>query len=345
MVPLPATHTASWCCVVSTNYTSYDPGSFANSSRLLPIAAIITPAAINVVTKEQVLIMQRDPPQHYFNPKYYGLLNTEWSSDYVGPSSETLRAAFGSAMTGQILGIAQESPNMTYTLHFIGPALRCDPADANLTKEVYESYMKNIGPQGDMYNYAAWVPAADGRSRGNLTAITKDVMPTLDLSSTDAAHIHIIPNTSMIGPYFVGQEQMTSNKTHYGYQDLLDCKLYNASYQAFFNLTFPNQAIKVLSMDFLNPVNVSKDIKDWKNAKGSPEEVTRSAQRISYQSIMDSFGRLLVGASAERDGYVRTRGSWNLMAIDWMTRNGTQKGLEQLFQNITLSMLSAPSLT
>jgi hypothetical protein len=233
--------------------------------RLLPIAAIITPAAINVVLTEKITNSQGNPPQHSFDPKHYGLLNTEWSfSDYIGPSPDTLRAAFGSAMTGRILGVAQESPNMTYTLQFIGPALRCDHADANLTEEVYETYMKHIGPAGDKYSFAAWVPDTDGRGRGNLTAITKDVMPTLDLSSTDAAHIHIIPNTSLIGPYFAGREQMTSNKTHYGYQDLLDCKLYNASYKALFDFTFNNQAIKVQSREFLNPVNVSKDVKDWK---------------------------------------------------------------------------------
>jgi hypothetical protein len=316
-----------------------------NPARLLPIAAIITPAAINVVSREKIMNSQGNPPQHSFDPKYYGLLNIEWISDYVGPSPDTLRAAFGSAMTGQMLAIAQESPNMTYTLQFIGPALRCDHADANLTNEVYESYMKYIGPTGDIYNFAAWVPDTDRRGRGNLTAITKDVMPTLDFSSTDAAHIHIIPNTSFIGPYFAGSQQMGSNKTHYGYQDLLDCKLYNASYKAFFNFTFNNQAIKVQSREFLNPVNVSKDIKDWKYSKGSPEDVVHSAQRVSYQSIMDSFGRLLVGAEASRDGNVRTRGSWKMMAIDWMSRDGAQQGLEQLFENITLSMLSAPALT
>jgi hypothetical protein len=34
-----------------------------------------------------------------------------------------------------------------------------------------------------------------------------------------------------------------------------------------------------------------------------------------------------------------------MMEIDWMSREGARQGLEQLFQNITLSMLSAPALT
>jgi hypothetical protein len=313
----------------------------ANSSRLLPIAAIITPAAINVVTMDKISNTQGNPPQLYFNASNYASLQNERSErGYAGPSPDTLRVAFGSAMTGQILSIAQGSPNMSYTLQFIGPALRCDPADASLISEVNKTYIEDLGPSGYQFNYMAWVPEGiDGR--GNLTAISKTVTPYLDKYATDAAHIYVIPNSGdLVGPVFVGQQQMTHNR-HYGYQDLLDCKLYNASYQAFFNFSFPNQAIEVQSRKFLNPVNVSDDIRTWVHYQGERNR----EQRISYQSIMESLGRLIVGVDKSIDGRVITVGSWKMLSIDWTTRNGTQQGLEQLFQNITLSMLSTPSLT
>jgi hypothetical protein len=312
----------------------------ANLSRLLPIAAIITPAAINVITTDHIMNVQRDPPQLYFDPNHYASLQTETNGAYVDPSPDTLRTAFGSAMTGQIQGIAQESPNMTYTLDFLGPALTCELADAAFIRSVYGSYMKDIGPDGYMYSYLSWVPSnPGGLNSSNLTSMIKEIRPTLDVVSPDAAHIYVIPNTSFVGPIFVGQEQMSFDDQHYGYQDTLECKLYNASYRAFFNLTFANQAIEIQSRELLNPVNVSTDINQWVLGNAYQE------QRICYQSIMDAFGRLIVGSEMKKNGRASTVGSWNMMAIDWKTRNGTQQGLQQLFQNITLSMLSTPSLT
>jgi hypothetical protein len=339
MATLPAPYIAGWCCMVSTDHYSSDAGFQANSFRLLPIAAIITPAAINVVTRVNILNTQGSPPQLFFDPDYYANLQTLINHIYIGPSPVTLRTAYGSAMTGQIQAITQESPNMTYTLDFLGPALRCDPADAAFVSGLNESYMGKFGTHGDKYFYAAWVPAKDIGS-SNLTSVIGSTMPTLDVTSTDAAHIYIIPNTTLMGPYFAGGQQMSYN-ARYGYQDALDCKLYNASYRASFNLTFPNQVITVQSREFLNPVNVSTN--QW---DGSPSHsVSQNKHRLCYQSIMDSFGSLMVGWDHERDGGTTTKGSWNMMAIDWTTRESSQRDIEQLFQNITLSMLSAPSLT
>jgi hypothetical protein len=326
--------------MVSTDHKCELVGARANSRRLLPIAAIITPAAINVVTREKILNTQGEPPQLHFVPKYYASLqNMKYTPEYVGPSPEILRIAFGSAITGQMRGIPQESSNMTYTLEFFGPALRCDPADAALISAVNNSYMKDIGPNGYIYNYMAWVPEA-GIDRGNISANSKST--SLDIISTDAAHIYVIPNTTMLGPYFAGREMMTF-LDRYGYDDLLDCTLHNASYRAFFNLTFANQAIEVQARELLNPVNIPKDI-EYSMEQYHDGTLGHTTQRICYQSIMDSFGRLLVGREMKRDGTIFTTGSWNMVPIEWTTRNGTQKGLEQLFQNITLSMLSVPSL-
>ncbi|OAL43468.1 hypothetical protein IQ07DRAFT_292964 [Pyrenochaeta sp. DS3sAY3a] len=307
---------------------------------LLPIAAIITPATIIVVTAQNVLTSQGDPPQLYFDPHTYGNLQTSVRADYVGPSPDTLRTAFGTAMTGQILNIEQKQPNMTYNLEFLGPALRCDHADDALISEVFTSYKRYLSRIENQYRYIAWVPSKG--SPGNLSFATGETMKTLDMVSTDAAHIFVIPNTTIAGPISIGGIQIGSDDDHYAYQDLLDCKLYNASYRANFNLTFPTQSINIESRKLLNPVNVSVDITDWRYRKGPADTI---AQRICYQSIMDSFGRLLAGYEWWRDGFVMTqRTSWNMMAIDWTTRDGAQEGLEILFQNITLSMLSTSSL-
>lgn len=309
--------------------------------RLLPIAAIITPASITVVAHQELATTPSTPRQLYYDPNQYGSLQTLVRTDYVGPSTDTLRTAYGSAMTGQILPIPAAQPNMSYTLQFVGPALRCDPADASLIQEVYDAYIDQLTGIEDQYHYIAWVPTTGGRL--NLT----ETSDGLDLVSTDAAHIYIIPNTSVAGPVYVGGIMVTPEDAHYGYQDLLDCRLYNASYQAFLNFSYPSQTIDIQSRDLLNPVNVSTDISDWYyETVNNADIVGGQAQRICYQAIMHSLGKLLVGYEWWRDGYIVTaETSWAMMSINWTARDTAQHGLEELFQNMTLSMLSSASLT
>jgi hypothetical protein len=322
-----------------------------DTERLLPLSAVITPATINVVARNDITNISSTVPQLYYDPNNYDNLQTTALLAYIGPSPDTQRTSFGSAMTANILSIAQAQPNMTYSLDFFGPAIRCDHADEGLINAVYDSYMDIYTGVEDEYRYMAWVPqVAD--DPGNLSTAFKtnpsgstDESFTLDVVSPDAAHLYIIPNTSVSGPMYVGGIPITSDDMHYGYQDLLDCKLYNASYKVLFNFTFPTQSVMVGARDLVNPVNVSTNIASWYSSDVSGGRNTHEAQRISYQAIMDSFGRLLVGQEWWRDGFVTTiESSWKMMNIDWTTRDGAQKGVEQLFQNITLSMLGTNSL-
>lgn len=313
--------------------------------RFLPIAAIITPAAIIVSSYQETRSLSSTPRQLYFDPTRYASLQTLLVKDYVGPSSDPLRAAFGSAMTGQQLVIPAANSNMSYTLNFLGPALRCDPAEASFIREVYEAFLDQLADPISQYRYIAWVPVDKGQVNLNLT--NNGVF--LDLVSTDTAHLYIIPNTSIAGPMFAdGSDGSSGNDNiHYGYQDLLDCKLYNASYQAVFNFSYPSQTIDVRSRTLLNPVNVSSDVSEWYfSDENAADVVQMQAQRICYQSIMDCVGRLLVGYESWRDGYkLQDSGNWASTSIDWTSRDTAQQGLEELFQNITLSMMSSPSLT
>ena len=312
--------------------------------RLLPLAAIITPAAIIISPSPETRSLSTTPRQLYFDPTQYADLHTFVGTDYVGPSSHLLRVAFGSAMTGQQLVIPVAHSNISYTLNFHGPALRCVPAEASFVHKVYEAYLEKLADPVNQYRYFAWVPIDAGRVN-----LTNNDSPSLDLVSIDTAHLYVIPNTSIVGPMFAddGGEQNSPDDTHYGYQDLLDCKLYNASYQADFNFSYPSQTIDIRSRTLLNLVNVSRDVSDWYfSDKNAADVVQKQAQRICYQSIMDSVGRLLVGYQLWMDGYkLADRGNWAATTIDWTSRDTAQQGLEDMFQNITLSMLSSPYLT
>jgi len=306
---------------------------------LLPIAAIITPATIVVVAHEEVGNQLSTPPQLCFDPTQYANLQTTIRTDYVGPSMNLLRTAFSSAMTGQISSIPTAFINESYTLDFVGPALRCDFADASLINQTANAYQKQLTGIESQYHYISWVPTAVNKF--GLTNATT----FLDMVSTDAAHIYIIPNTSVAGPvYGYG---MPSNGP-YGYDDLLDCKLFNASYQAFLNFSYPSQTVEVKSRTLLNPVNAPQDISEWHRGamNNNFEGVKQQAQRISDQAVMDCLGRLLVGYEWWNDGYVVTQQtSWSMMSIDWTNRVKAQQGVEELFENITLSMMSSAPLT
>ncbi|KAF2748562.1 hypothetical protein M011DRAFT_525633 [Sporormia fimetaria CBS 119925] len=243
---------------------------------LLTLLAVITPATISVVGRLSISTLETAVPQLDFDPSRYADLQTDAISAYISSSPDTLRIAYGSAMTRRILSIEQEYPNMTYTLQFFGPGLRCDDANADLVSEVNE---------------------AMGATQGHKS-------------------------------------------------NFLDCKLYNASYRAVFNLTFPNQDIRVESRELVNPVSASKDISVWEYQIGrSPDEGARRAQGICYQSVMEAFGRLLVGWETQEDGEVITwRTCWRMMAMKWNSGDDTRTGLGSLFENITLSMLSASPL-
>ena len=161
-------------------------------------------------------------------------------------------------MTGKQLVIPAAFSNSNYILKFLESALRCDPAEASFVHEVYEAYLKQLTSIENYFRYIVWVPVAKGRL--NLT----DSDEFLDLASTDTAHLYIIPNTSVAaGPVFVDDVSgvsLTPHDAHYGYQDFLDCKLYNASYQTDFNFSYPSQTIDIRFRTLLNSVNVSKNI-------------------------------------------------------------------------------------
>ena len=117
---------SGWRHVVFTSTCHLHAVQKLTRCRLLPIAAIITPATMTVVANQDITNLANDPPQLYFDHNEYASLQTQVRRDHVGLSADALRTAYASAVTGQILAISTGFPNIGYTLHFIRPALRCD---------------------------------------------------------------------------------------------------------------------------------------------------------------------------------------------------------------------------
>lgn len=117
--------------------------------------------------------------------------------------------------------------------------------------------------------------------------------------------------------------------------NVTECILHNASYEVDFELEYPRQSREVRIADWLNPVATMRPVAQTQPAI------------ISYSAVMDAFGRILVGKSTQdmRLGSdVAYLTSWKTLHVDWKSGDEVARGLEQLFQNITLSLLSDEGL-
>jgi hypothetical protein len=110
-----------------------------------------------------------------------------------------------------------------------------------------------------------------------------------------------------------------------------ECLLYNATYSVDFAFQFPGQSRDLRIVNWLNPVATM--------TRSNPD--TEPAV-MSYTAIMDAFGKMLGGTSTKsRFGDQKTYlTSANVLDVDWSSGEAVARDLEQMFQNITLSLLS-----
>jgi hypothetical protein len=123
------------------NNPALSPGTWLTLSRLIPIASIITPATLSVVSKA----MEPQPIHKYYVPtinfdtlSYVAGLSATGSGRYYpqkltyeGPSQALQRMTTAVDILGNILPIDPPSSNSSWDTEFRGPAIRCDPFSAS----------------------------------------------------------------------------------------------------------------------------------------------------------------------------------------------------------------------
>lgn len=117
--------------------------------------------------------------------------------------------------------------------------------------------------------------------------------------------------------------------------NVTECVLHNATYTIDFSFQYPNETRKVAISDWLNTVAIA-------NIPTEREEAS-----VSYLAIMEALGKMLVGNATHSHygSYTDHLTNWRLFEIDWSDGEAVRGGLESLFQNITLSLLSDSGLT
>lgn len=161
---------------------------------------------------------------------------------------------------------------------------------------------------------------------------------TLDRVSTDASRITIVSRT--------GEWNVTRNWTE-PYEstghttqrkatqvNITECAFHDVTYHVDFTFQYPGQALEFSASDWSNNIAAST----------IPEGVYDAS--ISYLTVMHLGGKTLVGRSTwnHYGGEFDYLTAWKMMDIDWTHGERVIAGLEQFFQNMTLSLLSDSGL-
>ncbi|KAF2158720.1 hypothetical protein M409DRAFT_61436 [Zasmidium cellare ATCC 36951] len=316
----------------------------------IPIAAIVTPGALSVSPSAQVRVADASVPQPNFNTSWYAERQAGGSSAVPGVSNsysisaaaDLYKLGFTAAAASEPVSLSFSQPNQTYHLDFYGPAVKCAAANDSV---IYNTTM-SLGTNpysGYTWRYASWVSdayaayqVAPSGNYYNLSTSERSRSPaTVDYANTDAARIYVMTNT--------GNWNVTRRKHANGDPDasniytnpeivqvnVTECLLYNASYGVDFEFQYPNQTRQITVKEWFHPVA----------AVGSKAD---ELENIAYAGMMKVFGTLLVGTISYNHYSITSTlsTSWNIITIMDEYSEKVESGLEQLFQNYTLSLLS-----
>lgn len=254
------------------------------------------------------------------------------SSDYAfwGATASVQRASFAAATAGEVPNVPHTFMNESYHLDFHGPAIQCTTANDSVRNATQYNINANWG-SGGYYQYWSWVGDDDhGLLSINQSLYSnldlKGTWETLDASSTDAARIWVFSATGAAGE---GDN----------FRNVSECLLHNATYSVDFDIQNGNSVATVQKVhmgEMLAPLSTSQGVLGLQ-----PNE----SIQYSYQSVMDAMGKLLVGYGfAQNDATETTYTSFLRTYVNWNELEATQRGLEELFQNITMSMFSSSDL-
>ncbi|KAI9765995.1 MAG: hypothetical protein M1840_007002 [Geoglossum simile] len=312
---------------------------------LIPLSAVITPSTLTVRPSPSPGERPDTMPIPGINfTKSGNFCDVEGIGRFFSASPGIKRLGLSVAVQGTVLNIPPIAPNMSYTLRFFGPAVKCPNANETVTQQI-NSAATGLSISPSVRPYIAFTPSrnftADIRSALGTNAYLT-TPPAFDFFSTDYARLYVVTPSSIEKQYKASE-----------------CGLYNASYEVDFRFDNGIQQLNVRNFRYLNGIPYLTDV-DYLTSKNKTL-VELETQHISYQAIMDSLGNILVGncmqpASAPPTGrytqilstaLVNTKEIRRMEQMvgahfDFWQRNfSLAEGIEELSRNITLSLFSS----
>lgn len=258
----------------------------------------------------------------------------------TGLGQDMLRLALGSATTESILTITPPVVNSTYSLDFYAPALNCEISPAEDAIFLQSQYRDWINLQEHQLVYYSWVPSGpcDNGSIANFPPFNSTTFSTFDRCAFDfngsadggrPARLNIFLPTHPYG--WLGTNSV-----------LLKCSLNNASYTVDFSFRDGAQLLDVKRKELVNGVqNFPYSVSNF-----TSEGIPLASKVACYNSIMDAFGRIMVGKVQTLNWGYPTPISTLIMStglrklLPTADNTSLAPAAELLFQNITLSYLS-----
>jgi hypothetical protein len=147
---------------------------------------------------------------------------------------------------------------------------------------------------------------------------------------------------------YIGQANLKTNGNVYGEMTLLQCLLYNASYEVSFSFSGSDQDIKVRNVTYHGASTVDSEVQD-QTAAGYPD---LDAPSSAYTAVMWAFGQLLDGNGITNPygGQFAPDYTGTLAQITSLRKfiegpespefSAIKSVVEEIFWNITISFLS-----
>ncbi|KAJ5403013.1 uncharacterized protein N7487_008909 [Penicillium crustosum] len=357
---------------------------------------------------------------------YVNTTPSKWATAYMGPSSETESIVSSVATQGTILQIEPPAANSSWSVEFYGPMIVCDNVNQTLANHITQDVVLAINASKVItndtqelvrYSYLSWAPESDTlngstpfyHANGSDTYTQRSLgLGPLVQSPDDLSRVWGPEKPGVDGPplslfvatfpraleYTKFQQVIKNMDRAVQNATIVHCALHNASYQV--DLTYVNrdQTIHARDITVLNGVSHFGGVTnvDFKEGKASSDTSFLHnpylMESLSYQSIMEAFGRLLFGsvsneihviksAQSNQNGIISGTNNLNTSILTTSLKNTEEirfiqsiispgpkspfedywdgrsvrasnesspvlsKALEELFRNITFSLMSS----
>ncbi|KAJ8126409.1 hypothetical protein O1611_g7229 [Lasiodiplodia mahajangana] len=325
---------------------------------VIPISAIFTPATLTVVSndmasrtvvRELVPDIDFDTTEKFASlgtctPDLCGLTNTEdySATQFRSPNAQTIVQVVLSTASGRIQPMIPRYTNSTYATSFFGPVFQCLAANSSTIAKIDE-IDQLTAPSNDSFRYTgtpyvsyyAFVPG--NAPNGSLVAVDFAKLPT-GWSEIDNA---TVPTST----------ELWIKSGEYGNEDHHVCAFYNSTFDVQFSFSSGTQSTTIRNVSTLarQPYVVAISNSD-----------TAGHRMLSYQAIFTALATQLIGrfdsdplntqlfqtpvvGAREFDYYFHT--NFGAGEQPFEANLTIPQVIEQLSQNITLSMFSSNAHT
>ncbi|OBT77267.1 hypothetical protein VF21_04048 [Pseudogymnoascus sp. 05NY08] len=287
----------------------------------LPIASIFPPATLTVqLTGLAKSTLQRVPRVDFLSLNFAKLpvpVGTSLAWVYRGPQYSVEQVVAGTLGGGQILPISAPSPNSSWAINFLGPALKCNPVESSLHKSIIQNIIEAVSARAcqDSYGYLSWAPqlSSDGytldlTTNGSLPFTSNDnatyvlrpgaLGPKL-IDAPLSLYVATIPSMipyDLSNSYSCDQVIPTLQSTA-----ILKCDLYNASYVTNFTYLSGAQNVDIMingshgAVPYLPSVGGASPFGGQYDDAGAVPgtfNLTR-IENFAYEAVMEAFGAVM----------------------------------------------------